>query len=90
MSEPTELFVEVGSTVAVCPHCGRSLTINVGCDGIIEDVTNYATTAMGIVTAGNIIRQLLRSGQVPPDVLEDVQRCDAVLTAAAGHLSGGF
>ena len=56
----------------------------------IADVTNAATTATNLVNAANIVRRLLTSGQVPPEVLEDVQETEALLTRTTARLTGGL
>lgn len=88
--EVVEVSAELGPTIVTCPHCGAPLRINVDVGDLVHDVTNAATTATNLVNAGNIVRRLLQSGQVPPEVLEDVQRAEAAMTAATAHLTGGF
>ena len=71
-------------------ECGATLRIHVSADELITDVTNAATTATNLVNASNIVRRLLTSGQVPPEVLEDVQRAEAILTRTTAQLTGGL
>lgn len=88
--EVIEVAASIGATIIVCPHCGAALRIDIDADHLIQDVTNIATTATNLVNASNIIRKLLQSGLVPPEVLEDVQRAEASLVTAATHLTGGM
>ena len=90
MSEAIEVSASMGPAIITCPHCGEVVRINVCTDELVEDVTNAATTATNLVNASNIVRQLLTSGQVPPEVLEDVQRTEALLMRATTRLVGGL
>lgn len=85
-----EVQAAFGPVLVTCPGCGAVIRIHVSTDELVHDVTNAATTATNLVNAGNIVRRLLQSGQVPPEVLEDVQRAEAAMTAATAHLTGGF
>ena len=88
--EIIELQASIGPVVTTCPECGAPIRIHISTDELVEDVTNAATTATNLVNASNIVRRLLTSGQVPPEVLEDVQRSEALLTRATTRLVGGL
>ena len=90
MTEIIEIEAAIGPVMITCPECGATLRIHVSADELFTDVTNAATTATNLVNASNIVRRLLTSGQVPPEVLEDVQRAEALLTRTTAHLTGGL
>lgn len=90
MTYDVEVQADAGPVVVTCPHCGRTVRIHIDTDRLVEDVSNAATTATNLVNAGNIVRRLLTSGQVPPEVLEDVQETEALLTRVTAHLVGGL
>ena len=90
MSEAIEVTASIGPAIVTCPHCGEVVRIRIDMDALITDVTNAATTATNLVNANTIIRRLLTSGQVPPEVLEDVQRAEALLTHTTAQLTGGL
>lgn len=85
-----EVQAALGPVLVTCPGCGAVMRIHVNTDELIADVTNAATTATNLVNAVNIVRRLLTSGQVPPEVLEDVQRAEALLTRTTAQLTGGL
>ena len=85
-----EVEASIGPVLVTCPRCSAAIRIQVCTDDLVEDVTNAATTATNLVNASNIVRRLLTSGQVPPEVLEDVQRSEALLTRATTRLAGGL
>ena len=88
--EAIEVQAALSPVVTTCPECGAVIRIHVCTDDLIEDVTNAATTATNLVNASNIVRRLLTSGQVPPEVLEDVQQSEVSLTRATIRLTGGL
>lgn len=90
MNDVIEVQAALGPVLVTCPGCGAVIRIHVCADELIADVTNAATTATNLVNASNIVRRLLTSGQVPPEVLEDVQRAEAILTCTAAQLTGGL
>ena len=89
MTECIEISAAIGTTIALCPHCGKPIPVHVDAGELITDVTNAATTATNLVNASNIVRDLITSGQVPPEVLEDVLEVEARLTRTTAHLTGG-
>ena len=88
MSEIIEVSASVAPVVVTCPHCGNVLRIRLDIDDLVTDVTNAATTATNLVNANNIVRRLITSGQVPPEVLEDVIEAEARLTRCTARLTG--
>lgn len=90
MTEPIEVSARSGPAIVTCPHCHQAIRIVMDTDDLVSDVTNAATTATNLVNASNIVRRLLTSGQVPPEVLEDVQRAEALLTRTTAQLTGGL
>ena len=90
MNDVIEVQAALGPVLVTCPGCGAVMRIHVNTDELIADVTNAATTATNLVNAVNIIRKLLTSGQVPPEVLEDVQETEAILTRTTARLTGGL
>ena len=88
--EVIEVQAALSPVLVTCPECGAVIKIHICTDELIEDISNAATTATNLVNASNIVRRLLTSGQVPPEVLEDVQRSEALLTRATTRLAGGL
>lgn len=88
--KPVEISATFGTTIATCPHCGRTIQIHIDTGELITGITNAATTATNLVNASNIIRNLITSGQIPPEVLDDVLEVEARLTRTTAHLTGGL
>lgn len=85
-----EVQASIAPVMATCPECGAVIRIHVCADELISDITNATTTVTNLVNANNIVRRLLTSGQVPPEVLEDIQETEAALTRATARLTGGL